>query len=443
MPGPVPPRTTKTVQQRNAGKSDRISKMTSLLVAVAVLATGILVRAYGGIPTINSQRLSSRQLPDQAQVIDWKSFNVLPNVLPATVANASEFFFIPPGHTLESLNAKPFHIYDDEFLDVIGSNPTLTLIADSGSDELFHEATLWYPSTDEVFFVQNAGAKGVGTGLNKSNVVSKIALSEAVAVSNKRNATGSVNIEKVDTPDIVNSNGAAIYQGQILFTTEGQGANIAPNLVLMNPKAPYNTTVILNNYFGRQFNSLNDLAINPRNKELYFTDTLYGYLQDFRPAPGLRNQVYRYNSETGAVAAVADGFGYPNGITFSPNGSHVYITDTGLSAGFFGWNFSNPASLYRYDVQEDGTFSNRQLFAYVDSGGPDGIHCDSNGNVYTGTGDGVQVFNPSGKLIGKIFLGLTSANFNFAGDGRFVICAEEYLYYANIAAVGGAYVGDL
>jgi hypothetical protein len=34
-----------------------------------------------------------------------------------------------------------------------------------------------------------------------------------------------------------------------------------------------------------------------------------------------------------------------------------------------------------------------------------------NGNVYAGCGDGVQVWNPSGKLIGKIFLGETSANF--------------------------------
>lgn len=71
--------------------------------------------------------------------------------------------------------------------------------------------------------------------------------------------------------------------------------------------------VILDNYFGRQFNSLNDIAVNPRNKELYFTDPLYGYLQDFRPAPQLPTQVYRFNECTGAVTVVADGFGQPNG----------------------------------------------------------------------------------------------------------------------------------
>lgn len=71
--------------------------------------------------------------------------------------------------------------------------------------------------------------------------------------------------------------------------------------------------VLFNNYFGRQFNSLNDVVINPRNGELYFTDTLYGFLQDFRPPPGLRNQVYRYNFQSGAIAVVADDFTLPNG----------------------------------------------------------------------------------------------------------------------------------
>lgn len=133
----------------------------------------------------------------------------------------------------------------------------------------------------------------------------------------------------------------------------------------MNPRAPYNTTgeheprrcksglissdsrtVILNNFFGRQFSSLNDAVVHPVNKDLYFTDTLYGYLQDFRPTPGIRNQVYRFNQGTGAVTAVADGFTLPNGVTFSPDGKRAYVSDTGINHGFFGFNYSDPASMY-------------------------------------------------------------------------------------------------
>jgi gluconolactonase len=69
----------------------------------------------------------------------------------------------------------------------------------------------------------------------------------------------------------------------------------------------------VNNFFGRQFNSLNDVAVNPRNKELYFTDVTYGFLQNFRPLPGLPNQVYRFNFDTGLVSMVADKFDKPNG----------------------------------------------------------------------------------------------------------------------------------
>lgn len=71
--------------------------------------------------------------------------------------------------------------------------------------------------------------------------------------------------------------------------------------------------MVLNNYFGRQFNSLNDVAVNAKNKDIYFTDVTYGYFQDFRPVPALPNQVYRLTESTGAVTVVADGFRSPNG----------------------------------------------------------------------------------------------------------------------------------
>ncbi|EMR71621.1 putative evolved d-pantonohydrolase protein [Eutypa lata UCREL1] len=391
--------------------------MPSLLFGSVALFAGVLVNGYVSPPEYGSKVLRG-QVPSQAQIIDQKAFNVLPTVLPPSESNATTFF-VPPGHDTRSLKAKPFHIYDDEFYDVIGSDPTLTLIAQTESDPLFHEAVVWYPPTDEVFFVQNAGAPAAGTGLNKSSIILKIALSEAASVSNQRNGTSAVKLHTVDSnPQVINPNGLT-------------------SSATVNPQEPYNTTVLLNNYFGRQFSSLNDIAINPRNNDIYFTDTLYGYLQDFRPAPGLRNQVYRLNDETGAVTVAADGFTLPN------DAKHAYVADTGANWGFWGWNQSYPSSIYRFDVQEDGTWENRKVFAYVDSGVPDGVHCDSNGNLYAGCGDGIQVWNPSGKLIGKIYLGEVSANFNFAGDGRMVICAETKLYYVTLAASGAAYITDV
>lgn len=33
------------------------------------------------------------------------------------------------------------------------------------------------------------------------------------------------------------------------------------------------------------------------------------------------------------------------GITFSPDGSYAYVTDTGINHGFFGYNLSDPSSM--------------------------------------------------------------------------------------------------
>ncbi|KAF5502846.1 Gluconolactonase [Colletotrichum aenigma] len=398
--------------------------MSSLL---AVVAAGLLVPLGMGLCT-------AAEVPATAQIIDLKSFNVLQNVPPPAEANDSTLF-LWPGVTKESLEAKPFHIYDAEFYDVIGQNPSLTLIATSDTDPIFHEAVVWNPPTEEVFFVQNAGAPAAGTGLNKSSIIQKISLAEAEAVRTGSRANAIVTVVP-SQPQVINPNGGTNYKGNIVFAGEGQGDDITSALYLMNPVAPFNTTVLLNNYFGRQFNSLNDVVINPRNGELYFTDTLYGFLQDFRPPPGLRNQVYRYNFETGAVAVVADDFTLPNGLTFSPDGKKAYVTDTGIALGFYGRNLSSPASVYSFDVNEDGTWENRKTFAYTASFIPDGVHTDSVGRVYAGCGDGVHVWNPSGKLIGKIYTGTTAANFQFAGNGRMVVTGQTKLFYVTLAASG-------
>ncbi|KAF5484360.1 Gluconolactonase [Colletotrichum siamense] len=398
--------------------------MSSLL---AVVAAGLLVPLGMGLCT-------AAEVPATAQIIDWKSFNVLQNVPPPAEANDSTLF-LWPGVTKESLEARPFHIYDAEFYDVIGPNPSLTLIATSDTDPIFHEAVVWNPPTEEVFFVQNAGAPAAGTGLNKSSIIQKISLAEAEAVRTGSRANATVTVVP-SQPQVINPNGGTNYKGNIVFAGEGQGDDITSALYLMNPVAPFNTTVLLNNYFGRQFNSLNDVVINPRNGELYFTDTLYGFLQDFRPPPGLRNQVYRYNFETGAVAVVADDFTLPNGLTYSPDGKKAYVTDTGIALGFYGRNLSSPASVYSFDVNEDGTWENRKTFAYTASFIPDGVHTDSVGRVYAGCGDGVHVWNPSGKLIGKIYTGTTAANFQFAGNGRMIITGQTKLFYVTLAASG-------
>lgn len=73
---------------------------------------------------------------------------------------------------------------------------------------------VWYPPTDEVFFVQNAGAEAAGTGLAKSAIIQKIALSQADAVTSQVDATGRVDVVVVDSqPQVINPNGESTPEG--------------------------------------------------------------------------------------------------------------------------------------------------------------------------------------------------------------------------------------
>jgi len=92
---------------------------------------------------------------------------------------------------------------------------------------------------------------------------------------------------------------------------------------------------------------------------------------------------------------------------------------------------------YQYDVDNTTqAFKNRRVFAYVDNGVADGIQVDSNGNVFAGCGDGVQIWDPTGNLIGKIFLGTTSANMAFTGNGTMIVMAETKVFFVNFNAEG-------
>jgi hypothetical protein len=68
-------------------------------------------------------------------------------------------------------------------------------------------------------------------------------------------------------------------------------------------------------------------------------------------------------------------------------------------------------SSYRYKVLPTGRIGPQELFAFASPGIPDGVHCDTKGNVYAGVGDGVHVWNSEGTLLGKIYVGATVANF--------------------------------
>jgi gluconolactonase len=95
----------------------------------------------------------------------------------------------------------------------------------------------------------------------------------------------------------------------------------------MQASPPYATEPVLTSFLGKPFNSVNDVVVH-NDGSIWFTDPSYGHDQGYRPRPSLPNFVYRYDPATKSTRAMADGFGRPNGICFSPDQKTVYITDT-------------------------------------------------------------------------------------------------------------------
>ncbi len=212
-----------------------------------------------------------------------------------------------------------FVVHDERFSLVLGSNPTIEVIAEA-QEAFAHEAGVYIPATGDIYITSNhlrsAGKKHIRIS--------------RVSSDGKTADMRSYQVEKID-PGIILANGGVNYQEGVLFCE--QGSLTEPGgLVYMNKSPPYETEIIISDYHGRWFNSVNDVVIH-NDKSIWFTDPTYGYEQGIRPVPQLPPQTYRYDPYTGDIRAMEDSLQKPNGLCFSPDQSTLYITDTAGVAG--------------------------------------------------------------------------------------------------------------
>jgi gluconolactonase len=185
-------------------------------------------------------------------------------------------------------------------------------------------------------------------------------------------------------------------------------------------------TVLADKFEGKRFNSPNDVVVKS-DGSVWFTDPTYGTPQG-EPKEIDGRYVYRVDPETKQVTKVADGFDQPNGLCFSPDEKRLYVADS-----------DKPRHIRVFDVQVDSTLSNGRVFCTIDKGIPDGIRCDEKGNVWSSAGDGVQVFAPDGKLIGRIPVPESPTNLCFGGaEGKTLFITAWTSLYAIPTNVRGA-----
>ncbi|MCG6901868.1 MAG: SMP-30/gluconolactonase/LRE family protein [Rhodobacter sp.] len=175
-------------------------------------------------------------------------------------------------------------------------------------------------------------------------------------------------------------------------------------------------SVIADKYKGKRLNSPNDVVVKS-DGTIWFTDPTYGIMSDYEGHKGTSEQdgchVYRVDPATGVIAVVADDFVKPNGLAFSPDETHLYIADSGLSHDPDG-----PHHIRRFAVSGDNTLSGGEVFVEVSPGVPDGFRFDTLGNLWSSAQDGVRCFDPNGEPLGRIKLPQMVSNLTFGGPKR-------------------------
>jgi gluconolactonase len=233
-------------------------------------------------------------------------------------------------------------------------------------------------------------------------------------------------------------------------------------------------TVIADSYNGKRLNSPNDVVPHP-DGSIWFTDPPYGgQLYEGEPdvAGGPSNPAGKLNPRLGRpagftagkrelptnvyradpsgkldVVVTEDQVPDPNGLLFSPDYKKLYVISTGKGPGDTGPG--GKGDMHVFDVGADNKLSNQKLFTdFMIDGvkcGPDGARCDVDGNLWCSSNagravgyNGVTVWNPEGKLIGRIRLPEVTANICFGGPkrNRLFMAASQSLYAVYVATQG-------
>ena len=195
-------------------------------------------------------------------------------------------------------------------------------------------------------------------------------------------------------------------------------------------------TVLADSFDGKRLNSPNDVVVKS-DGSVWFTDPSYGIMMDYEGDRAEQEQdgchVYRIAPD-GALTRVAEDYVKPNGLAFSPDETHLYIADTGITHDAGG-----PKHIRRHTVNADGTLAGGEVFAQCTAGVFDGFRPDRQGRIWTSAADGVHCYSEDGRLSGKIYIPELVASVCFGGAklNRLFICGTTSLYavYLNVNGV--------
>ena len=174
--------------------------------------------------------------------------------------------------------------------------------------------------------------------------------------------------------------------------------------------------ILITDYRGKLLNGPNDVWI-AKDGGYYLTDPYFK--RDYWTRDPERQQpvegLYYLAPEGKQLVMLDSTLNQPNGLVGTPDGRYLYVAEAKANR------------ILRYDIQTDGSLSNRQVFAGM---GSDGMTIDDRGNIYL-TGDGVTVFDKDGQQIAHFPIPEDwTANVCFGGKERNIlfITASKSVY---------------
>ncbi|MEU5624637.1 SMP-30/gluconolactonase/LRE family protein [Streptomyces tendae] len=235
-------------------------------------------------------------------------------------------------------------------------------------------------------------------------------------------ATGSVGVFRTPAG---HSNGNTLdRQGRLVTCEQG-------NRRVTRTEPDGTVTVLAERFDGRRLNSPNDSVVRS-DGTIWFSDPDFGITSDYE---GHRAEseigachVYRIDPVSGQVRLAADGFDGPNGVILSPDERRLFVSD------------SRAARIHAFDIREDGTLSDRRVFA--EGRGDvhfDNIRFDDEGRLWAAAlHDGVHCYDPDGTLIGRLRVPEPVSNIAFGGprNNRLFITATTSLYSLVMSVTG-------
>ncbi|KAL9105683.1 MAG: hypothetical protein Q9227_009167 [Pyrenula ochraceoflavens] len=284
------------------------------------------------------------------QRLDRHAQNVDPNINPISPA--------------PSRITQPFAIYSDEFSSIVGENPSLDLVITDPRAPYFYSGGAWVPRLRTLFLTSSLIRDKEPSAISSANKRTEITKIELFG----RQDFGR---DKVRCPEhSYMAAGCALYPNGDSngIVTCAQGSLSEPSgLVFIDTKRPHKTHMLLNNFYGRPFNSPCDIVSNPFDGSLYFIDPAYGYERGFRPKPQLpTGNVYRFDIDTGACRVVANGLSRPAGLALSPDYSVLYVSELGDKYG--------GTTIHAFDIIHPTPLQNSLPFSIsVSRGAPNGV----------------------------------------------------------------------